>query len=279
MQRKAHRRLQEADAARMARRVPRVGRALRMVRQRLEERRQQLVHVVLGGPHDLPREERHRVFVDVQDAVQVAQALHRLGRLARERRGLAQRDDGQARRALVHRVHQVDDALRHLRVIVRRPDRKHDRGQPAMRAGDDARIGLVVDQDRLPAGFLQLALDLAQAHARHALRRDVAVRDQDRESRLELHGAAPVVACVVRTRPWSRTGSGSRPARDPSLFSRRPQMNSPPIMTFCAIEYSRLTDAVAALVEGASQAVRRCCSGGARCSRWNWSTCRSRLWP
>ena len=51
-------------------------------------------------------------------------------------------------------------------------------------AGDDAGVGLVVDGDRLPAGSLQLVLDLAQAHPVGAHRRQLAER-----RRLEQHPA------------------------------------------------------------------------------------------
>ena len=63
-------------------------------------------------------------------------------------------------------------------------------GTPPARgaAGDDAGIGLVVDDDGLPAVRLELLLDLAHALAGDAVPGGVAVRDQDGEMGLERMG-------------------------------------------------------------------------------------------
>ena len=109
------------------------------------------------------------------------------GERALHRRVLAQRDHRQARRALVHAVHQREGALRGLGLVLRELAAEDHGGQPAVRTGDDAGVGLVVDDDRLPAALFQLVLDLADAHTGDALLGSVVVRDQDRKVGLELH--------------------------------------------------------------------------------------------
>jgi hypothetical protein len=69
----AHRALQEGHAAAVARAVPAVGAVLRVVHQRLEERRRQPVEVALGLADDVTRHELRRVLEHVDEAVQLAQ--------------------------------------------------------------------------------------------------------------------------------------------------------------------------------------------------------------
>ena len=71
------RRLGERHAAGMARRVPGIVRLGRMVDQRLEERRQQVLHVVFGRAHHLPRDEALGVFEQENEAVDVLEQLAR----------------------------------------------------------------------------------------------------------------------------------------------------------------------------------------------------------
>ena len=69
----ADRALQERDAARVARAVPRVRAVLRVVHQRLEERRRHAVEVAVGLADDVARHELRRVLEHVDEAVQLAQ--------------------------------------------------------------------------------------------------------------------------------------------------------------------------------------------------------------
>ena len=73
----ADRALQERDAARVARAVPRVRAVLRVVDQRAEERRRQRVEVGLGLADDVARDELRRVLEHVDEAVQLAQDVVR----------------------------------------------------------------------------------------------------------------------------------------------------------------------------------------------------------
>jgi hypothetical protein len=196
MQRVADRRLQEADAARVSRRVPRVRRAIGVMRQRLEERRQQLVEVVGSGTHDLPRQELRRVLVQVQEGGDVAQRIGGRRQVGAQGRGFAERDDRQPGCTFVHRAQPGHHLRQRLRIAVRTLGAEHDRRQPAMRSGHDAGVLARVHDDRLPAATLELMLDLPQAHAGHRLRRDVAMRDEDGKARLELHGSLPLDAGV-----------------------------------------------------------------------------------
>ena len=69
----ADRALQERDAARMAGAVPRVRAVLRVVDERLEERRRDAVEVAASFPDDVTRHELRRVLEHVDEAVQLAQ--------------------------------------------------------------------------------------------------------------------------------------------------------------------------------------------------------------
>ena len=68
-----HRALQERHAAAVARAMPRIRAVLRVVHQRLEERRRQPVQVALGLADDVARHELGRVLEHVDEAVQLAQ--------------------------------------------------------------------------------------------------------------------------------------------------------------------------------------------------------------
>jgi hypothetical protein len=73
----AHRALQEGHAAAVARAVPGVAAVLRVVHQRLEERRRQAVEVALGLADDVAGHELRRVLEHVDEAVQLAQHVVR----------------------------------------------------------------------------------------------------------------------------------------------------------------------------------------------------------
>jgi hypothetical protein len=78
-----------------------------------------------------------------------------------------------------------------------------------VRTGDDAGIGLAVDDDGLPAVRLELLLDLAHTLAGHAVPGGVAVREQDRKMVLELHVRGLPAADATSSR---RDGQPSRDA-------------------------------------------------------------------
>ncbi|MNU79357.1 hypothetical protein D3C71_689710 [compost metagenome] len=71
------RRLGEGHAAGMARRMPGIVRLGSVMDQRLEERRQQVLHVVFGCTHHLPRNEALGVFEQEDEAVDVLEQLAR----------------------------------------------------------------------------------------------------------------------------------------------------------------------------------------------------------
>ena len=73
----ADRALQEGDAAGMAGAVPGVRAVLRVVDQRLEERRRDAVEVAARLPDDVPGDELRRVLEHVDEAVQLAQDVVR----------------------------------------------------------------------------------------------------------------------------------------------------------------------------------------------------------
>jgi hypothetical protein len=69
--------LQEGHAAAVARAVPGVRTVLRVIHQRLEERRRQAVQVALGLADDVTGHELRRVLEHVDEAVQFAQDVVR----------------------------------------------------------------------------------------------------------------------------------------------------------------------------------------------------------
>jgi hypothetical protein len=77
----AHRALQEGHAAGVAGAVPGVGAIVGVVHQRAEERRGQAVQIALGFADDVARHEFRRVFVHVDEAMQLAQDV--VGNVAR----------------------------------------------------------------------------------------------------------------------------------------------------------------------------------------------------
>ena len=104
--------------------------------------------------------------------------------------GLSQRDDRQPGSALVHGLHLADEILERAGIAFRAFGAEDDRRQPLVRTGDDAGVLARVDEDRLPAAALELALDLAQPRAGHRLGGDVGMGDQDRKTALELHSSS-----------------------------------------------------------------------------------------
>ncbi len=168
--------------------MPGVRRSLRVTHESLEKRRQQVIEIVRRRAHHLARKEGHGVLVEIENAVQLAQRLDEGGRGLGDRSVRADRDDRQAGSALMDGFELGDDALELLRIAPGGLRAEQDGRQTAVRAGDDLRVGRVVDGDRLPPVLFELLLELLQARPGHGGRADFAVGDEDGKLLAEKHG-------------------------------------------------------------------------------------------
>lgn len=193
----ADRRLGERHAAGMARRVPGIVRLGRMMDQRLEERRQQVLHVVFGRAHHLPRDEALGVFEQEDEAVDV---LEQLARHLLDGAALAvqeHRQIGTASTLLAQEGGQALELAIHLFAAVDRD--QHCRGRH-VGAGTGAGIIQVQAAQHALVVAAQLLHQGADQDAADARRLVVVVDDNDRIVQgLEVHVDSP---CLTQER-WA----------------------------------------------------------------------------
>ncbi len=198
--------LEEGHAARMPRAVPGVRAVLRVVHQRLEERRREAVEVGPGLADDVPRDELGRVLEHVDEAVQLAQ--HVVGnvlagaRLARE----VDRDVGVAKADLGDELAQAEHrrvglgAGRELLVV----DRQDERAGAALLLGKLAEVAVAGHAQHLEALALDGLGERADAQPRRVLGAEVLVDDDDGEAKAQ-H--------VVLLRRWVQARERARAPR------------------------------------------------------------------
>ena len=184
--------LQERDAARVARAVPRVRAVLRVVDERAEERRRERVEVALDLADDVPGDELRRVLEHVDEAVQLAQHVvrdvARRARLAVE----VDRDLGVLEPDLLDELAQVEHrrielgSRRELLVV----DRQDERRRAALLLRELREVAVARDAQHLHAFLLDRRGERADAEARGVLGAEVLVDDDDRKA--EFHGARPL---------------------------------------------------------------------------------------
>ncbi len=193
----ADRRLGERHAAGMARRMPGIVRLGRMVDQRLEERRQQVLHVVFGRAHHLPRDEALGVFEQEDEAVDV---LEQLARHLLDGAALAvqeHRQVGAARALLAQEGGQALELAIHLFAAI---DRDQHRRRRHVGAGTGTGIIQVQAAQHALVVAAQLFHQGADQDAADARRLVVVVDDNDRVVQgLEVHVDSP---CLTQER-WA----------------------------------------------------------------------------
>ena len=97
MKRLSDRAFAKGDAPTMAWCMPGIIRITGMLHQRPKERWQQTVQIASGRPSDLPRQERHGVFKQIEQPPQLIQIRHGLGRRILDGDLLAKRKNRQLR--------------------------------------------------------------------------------------------------------------------------------------------------------------------------------------
>lgn len=112
-----------------------------MLDQRTEEWRQQPGQVVARRPGDLAGEERHGVFEQVEDAAQLVQVGHGLGRRVLDGHLLAEGEDRQLRRPHAGHADQFDHILQQALVFPGTFGGDQNAGQAVVGGSDDAPLG------------------------------------------------------------------------------------------------------------------------------------------
>jgi len=183
----ADRRLEEGDAARVARAVPRVGTVVGVVDQRAEERRRQAVQVGLGFADDVARDEFRRVLEHVDEAVQLLQDVVRDVAAGA---GLAvdiDRDVGVLVADLLHERAQaeqrgvglLDRTAAEFLVV----DRQHEGGCARLLLGELGQVAIAGHTDDLHAFLFHRGSQCANAETGGVLRAEVLVNDDDGETK------------------------------------------------------------------------------------------------
>ncbi|MOA15008.1 hypothetical protein D3C78_1351450 [compost metagenome] len=132
-----HRTLAKSHAAAVARGVPGVVGVGGMLHQGPKERRQQRIEVAARRPCHLSGEKGHGVLEQVEDAAQLVQLGHRLGRRILEGDLLAEGEDRQLRRPHPHRADQLDHVLQQPRVVAGALGGEQNAGQAMLGGRDD----------------------------------------------------------------------------------------------------------------------------------------------
>jgi len=188
----ADRALQKRHAAGVARAVPAVGAILRIVHQRLEERRGQAIQVAPGFADDVTRHELGRVFEHVDEAVQLAQDV--VGDVLGGAR-FAVQVDGDVRVLEADFLYELAQ-VQHRRVELRAGgelfivNRQDEGTGAALLLCELRQIPVTGDAQHLETLFLNGASQRPDAQARGVFRAEVLVNDDDGEMESQ-HGRGP----------------------------------------------------------------------------------------
>ncbi len=148
-----------------------------MLHQRLEEGRQQAFQVVVRGTRHLPRQEGHGVFVEVEDATQVVEIGHRLGRRILDGDLFAEGEDRQLRRPDPRHANQLDHVLQQPAVLTGALGGDENAGQAMVGRGNDAPLGRTGRGQDAEAVLGEFLSDGAHPITGHGVGLDVAVHD------------------------------------------------------------------------------------------------------
>ena len=137
-----------------------------VLHQGAEERRQQALQVLARGPRDLAGEEGHGVFEQVEDAAQLVQVGHGLGRRVLDGHLLAEGEDRQLRRPHPRHADQLDHVLQQALVLPRPLGGDQDAGQAMVGGGDDApSVELAVERMLKPSSSSSRAMPRTRSPA------------------------------------------------------------------------------------------------------------------
>ncbi|MCY1495841.1 hypothetical protein D9M68_297520 [compost metagenome] len=178
-----------------------------VLHQGTEERWQQPFQIAAGRACHLAGEERHGVLEQVEQAAQLVEISHRLGRRVLDGHLLAEGEDRQLRRAHPRHADQLDHVLQQALVLPRALGGHQDAGQAVVRGGDDASFRGVGGGEDAEAVLLELAGDLADAVAGHGIGLDIAVDDEDGEFEVFVH-CAPLKRAATEAGHRSLQGRG-----------------------------------------------------------------------
>ncbi|MCY1289747.1 hypothetical protein D9M68_675270 [compost metagenome] len=158
-----------------------------MLHQGTEERRQQPLQVAARGTGHLAREEGHGVFVEVEQATQLVEIGHGLGRRVLDGHLLAQGEDRQLRGPHPGDPDQLHHVLQQPLVLPGAFGGDQDAGEAVVGGGDYAPFGGTGGGKDGEAVLLQLAGDAAHPLAGNRVGLDIAMDDEDGELELFIH--------------------------------------------------------------------------------------------
>jgi hypothetical protein len=125
----------------------------------------------------LPGQEGHGVFVEVEDATQVVEIGHGLGRRILDGDLFAQGEDRQLRRPYPRHADQLDHVLQQPAVLPRAFGRHQNAGQAVMSGGNDTPFGGAGRGQNTEAVLGELLCDGAHTITGHGVGLDVAMHD------------------------------------------------------------------------------------------------------
>ncbi|MCY1405044.1 hypothetical protein D9M71_202730 [compost metagenome] len=143
MKRQPHRALAIGHPAAVPRRVPRVVGLCGVLHQCFEERWQQAVQVVVCRPRHLPGQKRHGVFKQIENATQLVQLAHDIGRGIFQGHLLAQGKDRQVRRTQPGQADQLDHVLQQMSIFTSAFGSDQHAGQAMMGRSQQAAFSII----------------------------------------------------------------------------------------------------------------------------------------
>ncbi|MNF70545.1 hypothetical protein D3C84_524570 [compost metagenome] len=161
-----------------------------MLHQRLEKWRQQAIKVVARRPRHLACEKRHGIFEQVENAAQLVQFAHGIGRGVFQRDLLAQGKDRQMGRAQAGQANQLDHVLQQVGIFPSAFGGDQHARQAMVGGGNQAPFGVIDGREDTETFLFQLPGDAAHAVTGYRIGLDVAVDNQDGKLQVFIHGGS-----------------------------------------------------------------------------------------
>lgn len=160
-----------------------------MLHQGFEEGWQQTVEVFARGAGHLASEEWHGVFEQVQNAAQLIEFSHGIGRGVFQGHLFAQGENRQVRRTHPRQADQLGHVVQQMRASAGVLGGDQHARETVMGRGDEAPLGVIGRRNDAEAFLLQLPGDAPHTITGDGVGLDVAMDDQDREFQIFIHEA------------------------------------------------------------------------------------------
>ncbi len=187
MKRLPHRAFAISHTAAMAGGVPGIVGIGRVLHQRFEERRQQAIKVGACSASHLAGQKRHGVFEQVQNAAQLVELAHGIGRRVFQGDLLAQGKDRQVGRPHPRQANQLDHVLQQVGVFASALGGNQHARQAMMGRSHQSAFGVIHRRKNTEALLFQLPGDASDPITGNGVGLDVTVHDKNRELQVFVH--------------------------------------------------------------------------------------------